>query len=104
MEVLGFPCNQFGAQESGSDAEIQDFVCARGGKFPVFGKIDVNGADAHPLYKFLKAHGPEGSLTDEIKWNFTIFVCDKVGMPVSRFFAQKDLTGVHKKVEELLSA
>lgn len=83
--VLGFPCNQFAKQESGSSEEILEFCQINYGvSFPMFAKIDVNGDDAHPLFKYLKSQltGFGGS---NIKWNFTKFIIDKNGIPVKRF-------------------
>ena len=84
--VLGFPCNQFGQQEKGSNEEIQQFCKMNYGvSFPVFAKIDVNGANASPLYKFLKenARGLMGSKM--IKWNFTKFLISKNGQVLKRY-------------------
>jgi glutathione peroxidase len=83
--VLGFPCNQFGGQEPGDANNIQEFCEINYGvTFPMFAKIDVNGENAHPLYKFLKSK--LGSiLGSKIKWNFTKFLIDKNGKPVKRF-------------------
>jgi glutathione peroxidase len=86
FEVLGFPCDQFGNQEPGDEAEIQSF-CKRtyDVSFPMFAKIDVNGPGAHPLYRFLK-HARRGLLgTKRIKWNFTKFLIDREGNVVRRY-------------------
>src|SRR5215510_10548190 len=86
FSVLGFPCNQFGAQEPGSEAEIGAF-CEKnyGVTLPMFAKIDVNGAGAHPLYKFLKAE-KKGLLGSEaIKWNFTKFLVGPDGVVLKRY-------------------
>jgi glutathione peroxidase len=86
LVVLGFPCNQFGAQEPGSEAEIGDFCQANYGvTFPMFSKIDVNGASAHPLYAYLKTAKPGVLGTRNIKWNFTKFLVDRTGKVVGRF-------------------
>ncbi|KAG5182630.1 phospholipid hydroperoxide glutathione peroxidase, chloroplastic [Tribonema minus] len=69
LEILGFPCNSFGNQEPGTNAEIQAFAANKGAKYPIYAKIEVNGEAAHPLYKFLKASSGE-LLGSEIKWNF----------------------------------
>jgi glutathione peroxidase len=86
LTVLGFPCNQFGAQEPGSEVEIGAF-CQKnyGVTFPMFAKIDVNGANAHPLYKYLKDAKPGLLGTEAIKWNFTKFLVGKDGEPVARY-------------------
>jgi glutathione peroxidase len=85
LEILGFPCDQFGHQEPGTDAEIRSF-CERnyGVTFPLFSKIEVNGESAHPLYKYLKAEAG-GVLTDAIKWNFTKFLVARDGQVLDRF-------------------
>ena len=86
FEVLGFPSNQFGAQEPGSAAEIGAF-CERnyGVTFPMFAKVDVNGPHAHPLYRFLKKAKPGIFGTQRIKWNFTKFLVDRQGKVTGRF-------------------
>jgi glutathione peroxidase len=86
LAVLGFPCNQFGAQEPGTEAEIKDFCTTRYGvRFPMFAKIDVNGESAHPLYKWLTSEpaAPEGA--GPIKWNFGKFLVGKDGRVLARF-------------------
>jgi glutathione peroxidase len=83
--VLGFPCNQFAKQESGSEKEIAQFCEINYGvSFPIFSKIDVNGETAHPLFKYLKSQ-LKGFPGNGIKWNFTKFVIDKNVRPVKRF-------------------
>ena len=86
LEVLGFPCNQFGKQEPGSSEEIAEFCSVNYGvTFPMFEKIDVNGKDTHPLYRYLKreARGVLGS--EPIKWNFTKFLVSREGKVVERY-------------------
>lgn len=86
FSVLGFPCNQFGAQEPGDENEIQSFCDLNFGvKFPLFAKVDVNGAGAHPLYKALSEELPGILGTKAIKWNFTKFLIDRQGHPIKRF-------------------
>jgi glutathione peroxidase len=84
--VLGFPCNQFGQQEPGGEAEIERF-CTRNYRitFPMFAKIDVNGVKAHPLYTYLKSEKPGILGTEAIKWNFTKFLVDSDGMVLRRY-------------------
>ena len=86
LAVLGFPCNQFGAQEPGDDGEIAAF-CERnfGVTFPMFAKIDVNGPNEHPLYTQLKSQAPGILGTTAVKWNFTKFLVNRDGAVVSRF-------------------
>ncbi len=86
LEILGFPCNQFGKQEPGSSAEIAEFCSLNYGvTFPMFEKIDVNGTDTHPLYRYLKreARGVLGS--EPIKWNFTKFLVNREGEVFERY-------------------
>jgi glutathione peroxidase len=86
LQVLGFPSNQFGAQEPGSNEEIQQFCSTTYGiTFPVFAKIDVNGPDADPLYAYLRAQAPGSGADDSIPWNFTKFLVDGEGAVVKRF-------------------
>lgn len=84
--VLSFPCNQFGQQEPGSEAEIEQF-CTRNFRvtFPMFAKIDVNGANAHPLYQYLKSEKPGILGTEAIKWNFTKFLVGPDGTVLKRY-------------------
>jgi glutathione peroxidase len=86
LEVLGFPCNQFGHQEPGSDQEIARYCSLTWEvSFPMFARIDVNGAQAHPLYSHLKRAAPGVLGTESIKWNFTKFLVDRGGRVVRRF-------------------
>jgi len=82
--VLGFPCNQFGKQEPGTNTEIKEFVKKYGVTFPLFDKIEVNGVGAHPIFKFLRAK-LKGILGSSVKWNFTKFLCNREGIPIERF-------------------
>ena len=85
LEILGFPCDQFGHQEPGTDEEIKSFCDLKYGvTFPLFSKIEVNGDGAHPLYKWLKSE-KGGLLGDAIKWNFTKFLVNKQGTVINRF-------------------
>jgi glutathione peroxidase len=86
LEIIGFPCNQFGGQESGTDDEIQGFCTGRFGvRFPVLAKVDVNGDGADPVYKFLKKEAPGVLGTEAIKWNFTKFLVSPTGEVLKRF-------------------
>jgi glutathione peroxidase len=104
FEVLGFPCNQFGAQEPGPAAEIGAF-CEKnyGVSFPLFAKIDVNGPDAHPLYRFLKEGKPGIFGTENIKWNFTKFLIDRNGNVAGRFGPATEPKTLAVTIEELLN-
>jgi len=104
--VLGFPCNQFGGQEPGSSADIAEFCELNYGvSFPIFAKIDVNGADAHPLYKFLKNErsGIMGALgLGAIKWNFTKFLVDRNGKVVGRYAPTTTPAQLAPEIDKLL--
>jgi glutathione peroxidase len=103
FEVLGFPCDQFGHQEPGSDKEIQTFCETNYGiSFPLFAKIEVNGPNTHPVYKFLKDE-KGGLLTDNIKWNFTKFLVDKQGNVVDRYAPQTIPARIAGDIEKLLA-
>ncbi|MDJ0852929.1 MAG: glutathione peroxidase [Myxococcota bacterium] len=86
LEILGFPCNQFGAQEPGSDSEVKEFCSTNYGvTFPMFSKIEVNGDGRDPLYAWLTAQGAGPEEAGDIKWNFTKFLVGKDGRVVARF-------------------
>jgi glutathione peroxidase len=103
FEVLGFPCDQFGHQEPGSDADIKSFCDLNYGvEFPLFSKIDVNGASEHPLYKFLKGE-KGGLLGDSIKWNFTKFLVDKNGKVIERYAPTTPPERIAPDIEKLLA-
>ena len=103
FEVLGFPCNQFGSQEPGSEADIQSFCDLQYGvRFPLFSKIDVNGPSTHPLYEFLKKTRPGFLGTKRIKWNFTKFLIDRSGRPVKRYSPQTNPAAIEKDIQNAL--
>jgi len=86
LEILGFPCNQFGAQEPGNEQEIAQFCDLNYGvTFPLFAKVDVNGAAAAPVYKYLKSEKPGLLGSEAIKWNFTKFLVDRKGKVIARY-------------------
>ncbi len=103
FEVLGFPCNQFGAQEPGSESEIGAF-CERnyGVKFPMHAKVDVNGDGAHPLFKHLKNKAKGVLGTEAIKWNFTKFLVDRKGRVVKRYASTDTPESIAADIEALL--
>jgi glutathione peroxidase len=103
LVILGFPCNQFGAQEPGSAEEIQGFCRSTFGvSFPMMGKIEVNGPNTHPLFGYLKA-GKKGVLgTEAIKWNFTKFLVDRKGKVVDRYPPVIDPKAMESAIEALL--
>jgi glutathione peroxidase len=105
FEVLGFPCNQFGKQEPGTEAEIGAF-CEKnyGVTFPLFAKVDVNGDNAHPLFKHLKEAAPGVLGTEGIKWNFTKFLINKDGSVYKRYAPQTKPEEIVGDIEKLLAA
>ncbi len=103
LEILGFPCNQFGAQEPGSAEEIQQFCSANYGvTFPMFEKIDVNGDGTHPLYTYLKDQAPGILGTTGIKWNFTKFVVSKDGQSITRLASADGASKMAEAIVKLL--
>jgi glutathione peroxidase len=102
LEILAFPCNQFGHQEPGTDEQIRGF-CERNYQvtFPLFSKIEVNGEQAHPLYKHLKGEAG-GLLTDAIKWNFTKFLVGRDGRVLHRFAPFTKPAQIEKDIAEAL--
>jgi glutathione peroxidase len=103
LAVLGFPCNQFGQQEPGNADEIASFCrLTYDVKFPMFARIDVNGADAHPLYTWLKSQA-KGLLGSEgIKWNFTKFLVDRDGKVIDRYAPTTKPKAIRADIEKLL--
>ena len=100
--VLGFPCNQFANQDPGTDEEILSFCNLNYGvTFPVFSKIEVNGTNEHPLFKYLKSKA-SGFFSKRIKWNFTKFLVDKNGKVIKRFNPATKPEQLEKYIEELL--
>jgi glutathione peroxidase len=103
LVILGFPCNQFAGQEPGSEKEISEGCLINYGvSFPMFAKIDVNGSDAHPIYKYLKSELKGGILGSSIKWNFAKFMLDKNGNPVKRFSPTTTPDKLVEDIEKLL--
>lgn len=101
--VLGFPCNQFANQEPGNEDEIQSFCELNYGvNFPMFSKVDVNGTDAHPLFKYLTETLPGIAGTKSIKWNFTKFLVNREGVPVARFGSNKKPEKLEAEISRLL--
>lgn len=103
LVILGFPCNQFGAQEPGSNQEIQSFCSLNYGvTFPVLAKVDVNGDKADPLFKFLKEKAPGILGSEVIKWNFTKFLVNKTGEVVKRYSPQTEPKDIESDIAALL--
>lgn len=103
LVVMGFPCDQFGHQEPGDENEIKNF-CSLTYQvdFPMFAKIEVNGANTHPVYQFLKSEAPGLLGSEGIKWNFTKFLVDKSGKVVKRYGSIDKPESIAKDIEALL--
>ena len=105
LAVLGFPCNQFGAQDPGNDSEIASFCQVNYGvSFPMMRKIDVNGPSAHPLYKWLCAEAPGLLGSKAIKWNFTKFLVGRDGRVIRRYAPLDKPAALAKDIEAALAA
>ena len=103
LVILGFPCNQFGQQEKGSNTEISEFCEINYGvSFPMFAKIEVNGDNAHPLFDYLKQEAPGLLGTKSIKWNFTKFLVDSDGKAVQRFGPKDSPESLRQPMRRLL--
>ena len=105
LAVVGFPCNQFGSQDPGQDPEIAEFCQVNYGvSFPMMGKVDVNGPQAHPLYKWLCAEAPGLLGSKSIKWNFTKFLVGKDGQVIKRYPPTDKPADLAKDIEAALAA
>ena len=105
LVVLGFPCNQFGAQDSGSNGEIAEFCQLNYGvSFPMMAKVDVNGTTAHPLYQWLVAEAPGLLGSKSIKWNFTKFLVGKDGSVLKRYAPSDTPASLTQDIEAALAA
>ena len=103
LQIIGFPCNQFGKQDPGSNEEIAEFCQLNYGvSFPMMGKIEVNGSGADPLYEHLKAEAPGALGTRAIKWNFTKFLVNREGEVVKRFAPDTPTDKLEAEIEALL--
>ena len=105
FSVLAFPCNQFGGQEPGTNEEITEFCKLNyNNNFPIFSKVDVKGGDAHPLFSFLTREKKGLLGTENIKWNFTKFLVNKEGEPVSRYAPSTTPDKIQSDIENLLNS
>lgn len=105
FSVLAFPCNQFGGQEPGTNEEITEFCKLNyNNNFPIFSKVDVKGNDAHPLFSFLTREKKGLLGTENIKWNFTKFLVNKEGEPVSRYAPSTTPDKIQSDIENLLNS
>ncbi|CAG9610364.1 glutathione peroxidase [Pseudoneobacillus rhizosphaerae] len=101
--VLGFPCNQFGGQEPGSEEKISEFCSLNYGvSFPLFAKVDVNGENAHPLFQYLKEESPRQSESSDIEWNFAKFLINRNGQVVGRYAPSVSPIDIGDDIEKLL--
>ncbi|KAF8765452.1 hypothetical protein HU200_008598 [Digitaria exilis] len=104
FEILAFPCNQFGGQEPGTNEEIVQFACTRfKAEYPIFDKVDVNGDNTAPIYKFLKS-SKGGLFGENIKWNFSKFLVDKEGRVVERYAPTTSPLSIEKDIKKLLGS
>ena len=102
LVIIGFPCNQFGKQEPGTSEEINDFCNLNYDvTFPMSTKVDVNGKNAHPLFKYLKSE-LKGTLTNNIKWNFTKFLINRDGVAFKRFSSTIEPEDISSSIDEVL--
>jgi len=102
LVIIGFPCNQFGKQEPGTSEEINDFCNLNYDiTFPMSTKVEVNGKNAHPLFKYLKSE-LKGTLTNNVKWNFTKFLIDRNGEPFKRFSSTVEPKDISSSIDEVL--
>ena len=103
LEILAFPCNQFGGQEPGTPQQIEEFCSTKFGiTFPIFQKIDVNGPHTHPLFVYLKTAAPGLLGTEAIKWNFTKFLIGRDGLPVKRYASASSPASISADIQKLL--
>jgi len=103
LEILAFPCNNFGGQEPGSDAEVLAFAKSKGAEYPVLGKIECdNGASTHPLFQYLMGTVGGGPLGDGLKWNFAKFLCNSEGVPVKRFAPPQSPLNIEQDIRALV--
>jgi glutathione peroxidase len=104
LEVIGFPCNQFGAQEPGTAKEIESFCSLNYGvSFTMFDKIDVNGDTTHPIFRWLKHSAPGALGTEMIKWNFTKFLVGKDGQAIERFASTTEPAAMEAAIKKALA-
>lgn len=105
LEILAFPCNNFGWQEPGTNEEIAAFAVERGATFPVLGKVECeNGDDTVPVFKFLRQSVDGGILGQSIKWNFTKWITDKNGVPIKRYGPQTSPLSFESDIVEIIEA
>lgn len=105
LEILAFPCNDFGAQEPGTNEEILAFAKEKGATFPILGKVDCqNKLDTDPFFVYLSSSLPNGITGQALKWNFCKFLCDKDGFPIKRYAPTSGPLSFEKDIIELIKA
>ena len=103
LEILAFPCNNFGSQEPGTNSEILQFAKDKGAVFPILGKLKCeNGDNTAPFYKFLRASIPNGVFGQGLKWNFSKFLCDQNGIPIKRYAPTANPLSIVPDIEEII--
>lgn len=104
LEILAFPCNNFGGQEPGTNEEILQFAKDHGATYPVLGKLECdNGDKTHPVYQYLKGSLDNGIIGQGLKWNFAKFLCDANGVPVKRYIPTTGPLAIEADIVELLN-
>lgn len=104
LEILAFPCNQFGEQEKGDDSEIASFCDLNFNiSFPLFSKVDVNGDNTHPVFNLLKKELPGIMGSEKVKWNFTKFLVDKTGKPIKRYAPTTKPSSIESDIIKLIN-
>lgn len=104
LEILAFPCNQFGEQEKGDDSEIASFCDLNFNiSFPLFSKVDVNGDNTHPVFNLLKKELPGIMGSEKVKWNFTKFLVDKTGKPIKRYAPTTKPSSIESDIVKLIN-
>jgi len=103
LEILAFPCNNFGGQEPGTNKEILEFAKGKGATFPILGKLECdNGDKTDPLYQYLKSSVTGGLLGQGLKWNFAKFLCDSEGVPIQRYIPTTSPLAIENDIKALL--
>lgn len=104
LEILAFPCNNFGAQEPGTNAEVLEFAKSKGATFPILGKVDCeNSLKTDPFFMYLRSSIPNGITGQALKWNFCKFLCDKNGFPIKRYAPTSGPLSFEKDIIEMIN-
>eukprot|EP01038_Epipyxis_sp_PR26KG_P007060 gene7060-9636_t len=104
LEILAFPCNNFGGQEPGSNEEIMQFAASKGASFRILGKLDCeNGSETHPIYVFLKEAMKDSVLGNSLKWNFAKFLCNSDGVPIKAYSHRTAPLAIEEDIQAILN-